>query len=340
MSLPRLLKRPSSAIFASSRAHHPHDTLFLTSLPATGATRHVRWASIVPYTIHNPNPPPPPLTPEQVLAQLQQQEPQYGVPLDPFQPFGQQQSPQQPHPLTQEQLEQRLEHQQRLRQQEELQLQLQRHRNALQQQQLKRQIEQELELELEQGQEQDHIKGGNAEMRGKIAASTTSEEAAARCHPKEETREDNNHHKNGQDLQQTSSEHRPTDHHHHSAPAATTTTEEEQQQRLLELRKQRRSTFGYYFQLHPTRQQQHGLQQPQQAQPVRDLVQEAVTRTLSISTILPKRVSKISFEDRVQLAMLDYTGTQIDAMAPERAAEILLQAKASPKTQQDHHTLK
>ncbi|KAF9973568.1 hypothetical protein BGZ73_003176 [Actinomortierella ambigua] len=344
MSLPRLLKRPSSAIFPS-RARHPHDpppSLFLTSpssplspcLPSpitstapAWAARHVRWASIVPYTIHNPNPPPPPLSAEQALAQFQQQ-PQHGAPLNPF--FGPlpsqqpQQSPQQ-QTLT---YEQQLEHQQRLRQQEELQLQLQNHRNALQQQQLKRQIEQEQE------QDQERVRGAHNEMR-RAAALPMSEEAATPSLQKEKM-EGKLH--SDQELREQA-DHKPT-----SQNNSTTAAMEEQQQEQV-LPRQRRSTFGYYVQSHYSRQQQGQLQQDQ-ARPVRDLVQEATTRTLSISTMLPKRVSKISFEDRVQLAMLDYTGSQIDAMSPEHAADILFRAKNSkesspmPKTQEaPHHCL-
>ncbi|KAG0237515.1 hypothetical protein BGW42_000725 [Actinomortierella wolfii] len=310
MSLPRLLKRPSSAIFTSSRAHHPLDPVSSVS------ARHARWASIVPFTFHHHNPPPPPLTPDQVLAQSKQQQ-KFGTPPPSFEPLfspDQQQSyPELSPQLTQEEFERRLEHQQRLRQQEELQQQLQRHRDALQQQQLKRQIQQELELAKQKEAEEE--KRCRATEAASTASKTDEKLTQRQMSLADQEGEEQRIEK---DVSRIATEQRP------EQRSIDNTTAEQ-------LRKQRRSTFGYYFQFHHHHHQQHQQEQKEQT-PVRDLVQEAVTKTLSISTKLPKRIARISFEDRVKLAMMDYTGSQIDAMTPEQASEILAKASTCKET--------
>ncbi|KAG0241410.1 hypothetical protein BGW41_005981 [Actinomortierella wolfii] len=326
MSLPRLLKRPSSAIFTSSRAHHPLDPVSSVSTQSVRpSARHARWASIVPFTFHHHNPPPPPLTPDQVLAQSKQQQ-KFGTPpltstttttpsFEPlFSPDQQQSHSEQSPQLTQEEFERRLEHQQRLRQQEELQQQLQRHRDALQQQQLKRQIQQELELaKQKEAEEEKRCRAIEAtSTASKTDEKLTQRQMGLADQEGEEQRIE-------KDVSRIATEQRP------EQRSIDNTTAEQ-------LRKQRRSTFGYYFQFHHHHHQQQHQQEQKEQTPVRDLVQEAVTKTLSISTNLPKRIARISFEDRVKLAMMDYTGSQIDAMTPEQASEILEKASTCKKT--------
>ncbi|KAK3846862.1 MAG: hypothetical protein J3R72DRAFT_432572 [Linnemannia gamsii] len=292
-------------------------TLLRRSRPLHFSTCSIRWASIVPYIITNTShftPPPPPLTLEQALEAHQHK---------------------QMSSLLEEQI--KLEQSQRMRYQSELQLELARHRNAILEKQEKaaavaamqrkrgqeqeQELEKELELEVKAGARR---RQSQLQLDTTTTSATTATDAAGLSIEVRGARESSS----VQDDQETDkklleSTNTNTTTYKTQAPYTTVAAS------IIDPRY--RTMFGYRGPEHPKSTPADLAQ----------LEQERLTHlTASFESSLDVKstVTRISAENRVRLAMMDYTPSQIDSMTPEQASAVLHSAQHHHDNARQEHT--
>ncbi|KAG0079758.1 hypothetical protein BGZ90_001739 [Linnemannia elongata] len=92
-----------------------------------------------------------------------------------------------------------------------------------------------------------------------------------------------------------------------------------------------RTMFGYRGPEHPKSTPEELAQLEQER---RNILTAALTPSSSSSSSVKNAATRILAEDRVRLAMMDYTPSQIEAMTPEQASAILDPRSAQPQEQQ------
>lgn len=277
-----------------------HTTRRPLSFQFQPSTTTIRWASIVPYTVHQtsttslyntPPPPPVPMTLEQALEAHQHK---------------------QMASLLEEQI--KLEQSQRMRFQSELQVELARHRNAILEKQELAALRRRGQLEFEREQEKRRVEEEEEEVRRQslqqtsTAVESNKETAGVREASVQAQETDNKQQKNSTTTQ---------------APYTTVAAS------IIDPRY--RTMFGYRGPEHPKSTPEELAQLEQER---RNILTAALTPSSSSSSSVKNAATRILAEDRVRLAMMDYTPSQIEAMTPEQASAILDPRSAQPQEQQ------
>ncbi|KAH7044891.1 hypothetical protein BKA57DRAFT_468158 [Linnemannia elongata] len=277
-----------------------HTTRRPLSFQFQPSTTTIRWASIVPYTVHQtsttslyntPPPPPVPMTLEQALEAHQHK---------------------QMASLLEEQI--KLEQSQRMRFQSELQVELARHRNAILEKQELAALKRRGQLEFEREQEKRRVEEEEEEVRRQslqqtsTAVESNKETAGVREASVQAQETDNKQQKNSTTTQ---------------APYTTVAAS------IIDPRY--RTMFGYRGPDHPKSTPEELAQLEQER---RNILTAALTPSSSSSSSVKNAATRILAEDRVRLAMMDYTPSQIEAMTPEQASAILDPRSAQPQEQQ------
>ncbi|KAF9932947.1 hypothetical protein FBU30_006933 [Linnemannia zychae] len=274
-----------------------------TALRRPLSLQSVRWASIVPYTITQASPftpPPAPLTLEQALEIHQHK---------------------QMASLVEEQV--KLEQSQRMRLQSELQVELAKHRDAiLKKQELaalqrrgqeeKDKMKEEAKLKEDEIQRKNSQQLSNGAENGSKASLEGTGAKASPCNSRNPTKTSP---VNVSDVAAA------------KAPYATIAAS------IVDPRY--RTMFGY-------RGPEHPKSTPAELAELELKRREALSASIDSSQSLREKnvaeIKRISVEDRVQLAMMDYTPSQIEAMTPEHASAILNQQEQEQKQVQEFLT--
>ncbi|KAF9280744.1 hypothetical protein BGZ88_012009 [Linnemannia elongata] len=208
----------------------------------------------------------------------------------------------------------KLEQSQRMRFQSELQVELARHRNAILEKQELAALKRRGQLEFEREQEKRRIEEEEEEVRRQSLQQTSTtvesnkETAGVREASVQAQETDNKQQKNSTTTQ---------------APYTTVAAS------IIDPRY--RTMFGYRGPDHPKSTPEELAQLEQER---RNILTAALTPSSSSSSSVKNAATRILAEDRVRLAMMDYTPSQIEAMTPEQASAILDPRSAQPQEQQ------